>query len=62
MTKRAKILAVVGFAAAVAVPLTVYAATRATKSATRAEAGGYICPLTGKELPCPNCCPLNKRK
>lgn len=19
----------------------------------------YICPLTGKELPCPQCCPLN---
>ena len=20
---------------------------------------GYICPITGEELPCPNCCPLN---
>jgi len=20
---------------------------------------GYVCPLTGEELPCPNCCPLN---
>ncbi len=19
----------------------------------------YICPLTGEELPCPRCCPLN---
>ncbi len=21
---------------------------------------GYVCPLTGEELPCPNCCPLNR--
>jgi uncharacterized membrane protein len=20
---------------------------------------GYACPLTGEDLPCPNCCPLN---
>jgi len=24
-----------------------------------AEATGYVCPITGEELPCPNCCPLN---
>jgi len=24
--------------------------------------GGYICPLTGEELPCPNCCPLNRNE
>ncbi len=23
---------------------------------------GYTCPLTGEQLPCPNCCPLNKQK
>lgn len=23
---------------------------------------GYTCPLTGEELPCPKCCPLNKGK
>jgi hypothetical protein len=23
---------------------------------------GYICPITGEELPCPNCCPLNQAK
>lgn len=23
---------------------------------------GYVCPLTGEELPCPDCCPLNERK
>jgi hypothetical protein len=22
--------------------------------------GGYVCPLTGDELPCPKCCPLNR--
>jgi hypothetical protein len=21
---------------------------------------GFICPVTGEELPCPKCCPLNK--
>ena len=23
---------------------------------------GYVCPLTGEELPCPNCCPLNDQR
>jgi hypothetical protein len=22
---------------------------------------GYICPLTGEVLPCPNCCPANAK-
>lgn len=22
----------------------------------------YICPLTGEELPCPDCCPLNQEQ
>ncbi len=26
------------------------------------NAAGYICPLTGEELPCPMCCPLNGDK
>mgnify|MGYP000266771171 CR=1 FL=1 len=25
------------------------------------EKPGYICPLTGEELPCPACCPANKK-
>ena len=25
---------------------------------TEAVAEGYTCPITGEELPCPNCCPL----
>jgi hypothetical protein len=25
-------------------------------------APAYVCPITGEELPCPNCCPLNKGK
>ena len=24
------------------------------------EAGAFTCPLTGEELACPSCCPLNK--
>jgi len=23
---------------------------------------GYTCPVTGEDLPCPNCCVLNKSK
>ncbi len=26
------------------------------------NSGAYVCPLTGEELPCPNCCPLNEQK
>jgi hypothetical protein len=26
------------------------------------EAATYTCPITGEELPCPNCCPLNQSK
>lgn len=25
----------------------------------KANSPGYVCPVTGDELPCPNCCPLN---
>lgn len=24
------------------------------------QVAGYTCPVTGEELPCPKCCPLNK--
>jgi hypothetical protein len=36
----------------------VYAMTRAEQAPTQAPSG-YVCPLTGEVLPCPNCCPLN---
>ena len=26
----------------------------------QAEEQGYVCPVTGDELPCPKCCPLNQ--
>src|SRR5437870_3476760 len=26
-----------------------------------AGVGGFTCPLTGEQLPCPGCCPLNQR-
>ena len=26
------------------------------------NAAGYVCPITGEELPCPNCCPLNQTR
>lgn len=28
----------------------------------QASAETYVCPVTGEELPCPNCCPLNQGK
>ena len=30
------------------------------KQTQQASEQGFICPVTGEELPCPNCCPLNK--
>ena len=52
--------------ALVAVPLAVagglvYANTQG-KAGTPQQAGGFVCPVTGEELPCPNCCPLNQQK
>jgi hypothetical protein len=26
----------------------------------KAHKAGYVCPITGEELPCPKCCPLNQ--
>lgn len=28
----------------------------------KATATTYLCPLTGEELPCPDCCPLNQEQ
>ena len=28
-------------------------------NAAQPEPSGFTCPLTGEELPCPDCCPLN---
>jgi hypothetical protein len=33
-----------------------------TSKPEQAGAGAYVCPLTGEELPCPKCCPLNQGK
>ena len=51
-----------------AVPLAVfgglvYANVQAkTEQPQQVKAESFTCPLTGEELPCPNCCPLNQRK
>jgi len=42
-----------------AVPLAVASGLAYAKSQ---QAKGYVCPVTGEELPCPNCCPLNQGK
>ena len=36
----------------------VYAGAQANAD-TQSNDASYICPITGEELPCPNCCPLN---
>lgn len=33
-----------------------------TKTSQPKTTEGYTCPLTGEELPCPNCCPLKAKK
>jgi hypothetical protein len=34
--------------------------TVAGPHAEMGEVAAYVCPATGEELPCPNCCPLNQ--
>jgi hypothetical protein len=53
------------WAALLPVPLVVaglvYASSQAkSEKPEPANAGGYVCPITGEDLPCPNCCPLNQ--
>ena len=36
-----------------------YGRTLANADKPQANAG-YICPVTGEELPCPDCCPFKK--
>lgn len=48
--------------AVVALPLAIAGVAYAqsiTPAGQPQNTGGYICPLTGEELPCPRCCPLN---
>lgn len=57
-----------GFLAALlAVPLVIVSfvygqalSERRTGKPEQLKAGSFICPVTGEELPCPKCCPLNK--
>ncbi len=46
------------WAALVAVPAAVGGIAYASTAGT-AKARGYTCPVTGEELPCERCCPLN---
>jgi len=44
-----------------AVPLLAGGLLYAKSLATPTKAAGFICPITGEELPCPKCCPLNQK-
>lgn len=35
-------------------------ATTGAPANSAPSAATCVCPLTGEELPCPNCCPLNR--
>ncbi len=49
------------WAALIALPLAVAGGLVFAKSQP-VTAGGFVCPITGEELPCPICCPLNQSK
>jgi hypothetical protein len=40
----------------------VYGHTLTKQQEQPAAAEPYICPVTGEELPCPQCCPLNQQQ
>jgi hypothetical protein len=46
------------WAALLGLPL-VAVAGLAYANSQKAASGGFVCPLTGQELPCPKCCPMN---
>lgn len=48
--------------ALVALPLALGGFVYAKAINSPAAHSGYTCPLTGEQLPCPNCCPLNAKK
>lgn len=37
-----------------------YALATGASANSAPSAATCVCPLTGEELPCPNCCPLNR--
>ncbi len=56
-TKKWMALALLALPVAVAAGLTV--GPTLVRAAHPQKSAGYVCPLTGEELPCPNCCPVN---
>lgn len=48
------------FAAALCVTVLAGVAYASTHTSTTTNKGGYICPVTGEVLPCPECCPYCK--
>ncbi len=44
-----------------ALPLAIGGFVYAKSTKAPPAQSGYTCPLTGEQLPCPNCCPLNHK-
>lgn len=47
------------WAALVAVPLAAAGGFGLVNANSQQANAGFVCPITGEELPCPKCCPLN---
>ncbi len=52
--------------AVIALPLAVigglvYANSVTQNTPQASQEDGYTCPITGEQLPCPKCCPLNQQ-
>jgi hypothetical protein len=45
-----------------ALPIAIGGLVYAKATSAKPAQSGYTCPLTGEELPCPKCCPLNAKK
>ncbi len=60
LSKRSAALWAVVFALIGAVAL--YGELRGRLTGEASAASAYTCPVTGQELPCPMCCPLNQTR
>lgn len=57
---RLKSLIAVGFGTLLLISSITFARSGSTTNSTPEPNASYVCPETSVELPCPNCCPLNK--
>jgi hypothetical protein len=61
MNRKALLTALVALPLAVGDLVFGQMAQRQAEKPQQINAATFTCPLTGEELPCPNCCPLKQR-